>query len=110
MLMNRLSGTALLLLIIMKVNAGTISGTIRSAADRQPLPFSSVLVKGSTRGVSANSKGFYQLQLDPGEYILIGQFIGYGSVEQKIKVGRDPQQIDFELRPQEYSLTDVAVR
>lgn len=110
MLMNRLSGTALLLLIMLKVNAGTISGTIRSAADRQPLPFSSVLVKGSTKGVSANGKGFYQLQLDPGEYILIGQFIGYGSVEQKIKVGREPQQIDFELRPQQYSLNDVAVR
>lgn len=110
MLMNRLGISLLFLLVLVKVQAGTISGTIRSAADLQPLPFSAVLVKGSTKGVSANSKGFYQLQLEPGEYTLIGQFIGYGSVEQKIKVGKDPLQIDFELTPRQYSLTDVSVR
>ena len=90
--------------------AGTISGTIRSAAEAKPLAFSSVLIKGSTKGVSANSNGFYTINLDPGEYILVAQFVGYSSVEKKIRLSDTAVQVNFELTLQQYHLREVLVK
>ncbi len=94
---------------LLAVQAATISGTIR---DKQGniLAFSSVLVKGTTQGVSANSKGMYSLQLEPGSYTLVCQYIGHKSTERKIQVNRTDQVIDFELEVQQYSLADVEVK
>lgn len=92
------------------LHAGVISGTIRAASDNNPLPFSSILVKGTAKGVSANSKGFYSIQLEPGEYVLVCQFIGYGSVEKKMTIGNEAMTIDFSLAPQNYSLKSVEVK
>jgi hypothetical protein len=87
----------------------TISGIIR---DKQGniLAFSSILVKGTTQGVSANSKGMYFLQLEPGTYTLVCQYIGHKSTEKKIQVNKTNQVIDFELEVQQYSLADVEVK
>lgn len=96
-------------IISLQANAATISGTI-TQKDGTVLPFSSILVKGTTQGVSANGKGQYQLQLNPGEYTLVCQYIGYQSKEKKIQVGRTDIVVDFELEPQQYSLNEVVVK
>ncbi|MEN9686567.1 MAG: hypothetical protein RLZZ28_2353, partial [Bacteroidota bacterium] len=88
--------------------AGTVSGTI-SEKNGSVLPFSSILVKSSTMGVSANSKGQYSINLEPGNYTLICQSIGHKSVEKKVKIEKSDQVIDFELEIQQYSLNDVVV-
>lgn len=94
---------------LLMAQGATISGTIR---DKQGniLAFSSVLVKGTTQGVSANSKGMYFLQLEPGSYTLVCQYIGHKSNEKKIQVNKTDQVIDFELEVQQYSLADVEVK
>ena len=94
---------------LLMAQGATISGTIR---DKQGniLAFSSVLVKGTTQGVSANSKGMYFLQLEPGSYTLVCQYIGHKSTEKKIQVNKTDQVIDFELEIQQYSLADVEVK
>jgi hypothetical protein len=51
-----------------------------------PLPFSSVYVKNSTIGVSANYEGRYFLELPAGNYTLIYSSIGYFSQEKVVKV------------------------
>jgi len=89
-------------------NAAEVKGYVRDSSG-QPLAFSSLLVKGTTRGVSANGKGFYSLQLNPGEYTLVCQFIGFTSVEKKVKVGKDDLQLDFILAPIQYQLSQVEV-
>ncbi|MES2004155.1 MAG: DUF5686 and carboxypeptidase regulatory-like domain-containing protein [Bacteroidota bacterium] len=97
------------LFVCMAVDAAAISGTIKEK-NGTPLPFSSILVKGTTQGVSANSKGSYTVQLEPGEYTLVCQYIGHKSVEKKIRVGKADQVIDFELEEQQYSLKEVEVK
>ena len=89
-------------------HAATISGTIKEK-NGSVLAFSSLLVKGTTQGVSANIKGEYSVQLEPGEYTLVCQYIGHVSVEKKIKVGKTDQKIDFELEEQKYNLKEVTV-
>lgn len=97
------------LLFTIVADAATVTGTIKEK-NGSALAFSSILVKGSTLGVSANSKGVYAIVLEPGEYTLVCQYIGHKTLEKKIKVGRTDVQLDFELEEQQYSLKDVVVQ
>jgi hypothetical protein len=107
--MKQLLLLSMAIMALSTMRAATISGTIKDK-NGNLLPFSSVLVKGTTQGASANSKGKYTLQLTTGEYTLVGQFIGFKSVEKKIKVGNTDEILDFELEEQQYNLKDVVVK
>lgn len=90
-------------------SAQVVNGTITDTKN-ELLPYSSVVVKGTTQGVSANSKGFYSIQLAPGNYTLLCQYIGYRSVEKKITLEKGKNiEINFQLELQQYSLQDVTV-
>lgn len=98
------------LLISHFIFGATISGEILSAKDQKPLPFASVLVKGTTVGVSANAQGKFSLQLEPGEYTLVCQNVGYASQEKKIWVTKNNSIINFALESRQYDLKDVVVK
>ena len=98
----------LLFLTSLQLDAQMVSGYVKDSSGNV-LPFSSVLVKGSTKGVSANARGFYQINLNPGEYTLVGQYIGYTSVEKKISLTKDNKVQDFVLKPRQYQLAQVEV-
>lgn len=70
-------------LISMAVYSATISGTIRTK-NGVVLPFSSILVKGTAQGVSANGKGVYSVSPEPGDYTIVCQYIGYSTLEKKL--------------------------
>ena len=91
------------------VYAGKLSGTI-SDNKKQPLAFSSVLVKGTLQGTTANNVGKYLISLRPGEYTIVVQHIGYKSLEKKIVVGKDDQIVNFELQEQQYDLGTVIIK
>ena len=107
--MRKLFVFLLPLFICISVQAATVSGTIKEK-NGSPLAFSSILVKGTTQGVSANTKGIYMISLEPGEYVLVCQYIGHKTLEKKIRVSKTDLQIDFELEEQQYSLKDVVVQ
>ncbi len=107
--MRKLFLFLLSLVAAMAVEAATISGTIKEK-NGNFLAFSSILVKGTTQGVSANSKGVYAISLEPGEYVLVCQYIGHKTLEKKIRVSKSDIQLDFELEQQQYNLKDVVVQ
>ncbi len=41
------------------------------------LVYASILVKGTTQGTTANKEGNYFLQLEPGTYTIVAQYVGY---------------------------------
>ncbi len=106
--MKKLFILSITIFVSLSVYSATISGIIKEK-NGGVLPFSSILVKGTTQGVSANAKGAYTLQLEAGDYTLVCQYIGHATVEKKIKVGKSDQVIDFELEEQQYNLKDVVV-
>ncbi|MGV3595467.1 MAG: DUF5686 family protein, partial [Sediminibacterium sp.] len=107
--MRIILSACLLIITLVKVQSQTISGTITDL-NKEVLPFSSILVKGTTQGVSANSKGYYSIQLIPGNYTLVCQYIGYKAVEKKIVVEKGSNQVvDFQLEQQQYNLQEVMV-
>ena len=78
--MSKIYCSLLTLYLFCSVNATTVSGLIRSGKENKPLAFSSILLKGTTKGVSANKNGYYSISLDPGEYTLVCQFVGFTTV------------------------------
>jgi Family of unknown function (DUF5686)/CarboxypepD_reg-like domain len=89
--------------------AATVSGIVKDAKGNV-LPFSSLLVKGSGQGSSANIKGVYSIVLGAGSYTLVCQHVGFKTIEKKIKVGQEDIELNFELEEQQYTLKDVVVQ
>lgn len=88
-------------------NAAIITGSVRTTKG-DILPFSSILIRQSTVGTTANARGDFSLELPNGTYTLICQYVGYRSAEKTIRVTGD-MQIDFELEEQQYDLKEVKV-
>src|SRR5579871_3467499 len=86
-----------------------ITGTVRDEK-RNALAYASILVKGTTRGVTAANDGRYTLDLAPGAYTLVCQYVGYARMESRINVGETPVVVDFQLSPQQLSMKEVVVR
>jgi hypothetical protein len=89
--------------------AGKITGTITNEKG-EPLPYSSLNIKGSKEGTSANSQGVYFFQLSAGTYTIICRHVGYERKEQTITVSNEDVQLDFILKEQTVSLGEVVVK
>lgn len=74
------------------------------------LPFASVFIKENNKGTNANSEGKYSLKLEPGQYLLVCQYVGYKKEERKITVNNDDIELNFILTLQEMTLTEVVVK
>ena len=86
-----------------------IIGTVRDDKG-SPLGYASLTIKGTTRGVTASGDGRYSIELSPGEYTLVCQYVGYGREEKKIRVGQTDEVVDFQLSQQQLSMAAVVVR
>ncbi|MCX6136336.1 MAG: TonB-dependent receptor [Ignavibacteriales bacterium] len=59
---------------------GSISGEVRDAITKQPLPGANVMLVGTTRGTTSDDKGYYVIKnIDPGTYLVKAAIIGYES-------------------------------
>ena len=91
------------------VRATRVTGTVRDEKGNV-LPYSSILVKGTTRGVTAGGDGRYSIELAPGQYTLVCQYVGYGRQEKAVSVGTAGLEVDFRLSLQQLSMAEVVVR
>jgi hypothetical protein len=99
----------LLLFAVFSADAQRISGIVTNEK-QQPLPFASIIVRGTSKGTSANSEGRFVLALEPGNYTLICQHVGYKAEQEKIVISNADVQVNFQLTEQQYNLADVTVR
>ncbi|HEY4108646.1 DUF5686 and carboxypeptidase regulatory-like domain-containing protein [Puia sp.] len=99
----------LTLLCSSAARANRVTGTVRDEKGNV-LPYSSILIKGTTRGVTAGGDGRYSIELSPGEHTIVCQYVGYGRQEKKVQVGRADIVVDFRLSPQQLSMAEVVVR
>ncbi|RYE51061.1 MAG: carboxypeptidase-like regulatory domain-containing protein, partial [Sphingobacteriales bacterium] len=72
--------------------------------------YASISVKGTTKGTTSNSTGKYSINLTPGTYTLICQYIGYGKSEKTITVTAADEVLNFSLSIQELTLGEVVVK
>lgn len=103
---GRVSVGILFLLISAVSNASTIRGLVKDA-EGNLLAFATLFVKGTQKGVSANSEGVYEITLSPGEYVLVAQYIGYAHKEVSVKLTSQDLYQDIILERQELMLAPV---
>jgi len=85
----------------------SISGKITGEGN-QPIPFASVYVKNTTKGVSANSEGAYNLQLAPGNYEMQFKAVGYAQQIKQITLSQN-QVINISLKTETYQLKNITI-
>lgn len=81
-----------------------VKGTIFDETG-QPLPGASVIVKGTTKGVSSDFDGLYSIKAKDTD-ILVFSFMGYASKEIKVK---DKTTINVTLQPDAQNLDEVVI-
>lgn len=74
------------------------------------LPYSSITIKGTTIGASANNRAKYAVNVKPGSYTIICQHIGYTALEKNVTVGNADEEITFLLEEQKLQLKEVVVK
>jgi TonB-dependent starch-binding outer membrane protein SusC len=85
----------------------TVTGTLVSATDKQPLIGATVLVKGTNNGVTTDTKGKYTIKVDnPADAVLVVAYLGF--IQQEVPVqGR--VTVDVELEEDVKQLDEVVV-
>ena len=76
---------------------------------KESLPFASVFVRGTTIGTNSNADGFYTLKLEPGQYEIVYQYVGYRKEIKTIKIEADAT-INAVLSADSYELKEVTVK
>ncbi|OCX50362.1 hypothetical protein BEL04_21480 [Mucilaginibacter sp. PPCGB 2223] len=70
----------------------------------KPIAFVPVYIKGTSNGTIANEHGFYQLKVNPGNYIVAFRFIGYEQQTLDVKVIDANVELNATLEPENYTL------
>lgn len=97
------------LLLSSTVQAIRIYGTVQDTTG-EFMPYAYIRVVGSTKGVITNDKGRYELNLAPGTYMIICQYVGYAQEKRSITVGQEALEVNFILKQQELLMPDVVIQ
>jgi hypothetical protein len=91
------------------VLAVKISGTITDDKGNI-LPYASIFIKGSSIGTTSNNLGKYFMDLAPGNYTIVCQYVGYTRQEKTVTLNAASITLDFQLSVQQTSLKEVTVK
>ena len=74
------------------------------------LPYSSITIKGTTIGASANNRARYAISVKPGTYMVVCQHIGYAAQEKKVTITDNDEELAFFLSEQKLELKEIVVK
>lgn len=89
----------------------SLKGTVIDKGDRSPIPYASIIVKGTTIGTQTDEEGRFSIEnLLPGPYTLLVSFVGYKAEQtpEYLLTVKD-LQITVELEENTNELTDINV-
>nr|WP_295931387.1 DUF5686 and carboxypeptidase regulatory-like domain-containing protein [uncultured Dyadobacter sp.] len=88
--------------------ASGIRGVIKTTKG-QPLPFAAIIVKGTSISTISNEEGRYQLDLKPGFYEVIFQYLGFKTGQKGFTVESGMQTFDLTMEEQALNLGEVRI-
>ncbi|MBC7507514.1 MAG: carboxypeptidase-like regulatory domain-containing protein [Ferruginibacter sp.] len=98
-----------ILLMSIKASAQKIYGTVfNSKGDL--LPYSSITIKNTTIGASANNRAKFAINLTPGTYTVVCQHIGYATQEKTFTISTGDKEAAFILTEQKLVMKEVVVK
>ncbi len=99
--------------LVTTCNAAAINGYVSDAANGEPLPVASVVVKDTDRGAATNLDGYFVIDyIDPGVYTLLISNLGYDGIEMEVLVNEgisDPLQIEIKRGSMKLEEVEVVV-
>jgi hypothetical protein len=102
-------GFAALLFSFNQAIAGGIKGKV-IADDGSPLAYATIYVKQIGSGTTTNDEAYYELQLAPGNYELVFQFLGYQTQVHQVTVDQEFVILDIVLKSQATMLRSVEIK
>ncbi|NQV02544.1 MAG: carboxypeptidase-like regulatory domain-containing protein [Bacteroidia bacterium] len=110
-LIYRITPGVLLLLhgLTLPAQVTKIMGSITDASTKEPLPFTNVVIAGTTIGTLTDFNGKYSIEFTARADSVRASLIGYAPLIQKITLHQF-QAIDFALQPESYTLEEVTIR
>lgn len=85
-----------------------IQGMIKTKKG-DPLPFAAIVVKGTSISTISNEEGRYQLDLKPGYYEVIFQYLGFKTGQKEFTVENRMQTFDLTMEEQALNLGEVRI-
>lgn len=85
-----------------------ISGKIVDEKN-QPIPFASVFIKNTSKGISANAEGYYVLSSDKTSLTLVFTAIGFKPLENVVNLTAE-STLNIQLKEEFYSLKGVTIK
>lgn len=96
-------------LISFSAIAGMIKGKVTDAQG-EVLPYATIYIQGTTKGVSANAYGHYELNIDPGTYQVVCQYIGFKQVIYSVTIkGNETIEHNFSLKDEGLQMNAVVI-
>jgi hypothetical protein len=99
----------LAILLAIKTSAQKMYGTVFNAKG-DLLPYSSITIKGTTTGASANNRAKFAFNVAPGTYTIICQHIGYATQEKVVTITTHDEEVIFILAEQKLVMKEVVVK
>lgn len=85
----------------------TIKGKITNK--NEPLPFVTIVNKGTTTGAISNDLGNYELKLSAGTHTLVFQYVGFKKTEHIINLKQNTE-LNMDLKSEGVSLNEIVVK
>lgn len=85
-----------------------IRGFVHDKSDGESLIGATLMIEGTTIGVTSNAYGFYSFTLDEGEYTLVVSYIGFQPQEHELQLSQDIS-LDISLEKNASLLEEVTV-
>jgi len=86
-----------------------IYGIITDEKD-EPLPYATIILKGSSIGVNANADGKYELSIPNGSHTIHYQYVGYKTIEKFIQYDGKRIELNIQLFPQDIEIKEVEIK
>jgi len=109
-MMNKNYLLAIILLLFPIVSfAGLLKGKITDDKGIS-LPYATIYIQGTTKGTTANSDGAYEFVLEPGNYKIVCQYIGFKQNTYSVNIlGNETVQHDFKLADESLHMKEVVI-
>jgi hypothetical protein len=85
-----------------------IKGTIKTQKG-EILPFAAISVKGSSIGTISNAEGIYQLDLKPGKYEIVFQYLGFKNGMKSIAIDNKMESLNVVMEEQALNLGEARI-
>jgi len=85
----------------------TLSGRITNAKN-EAIGFTSIYMRNSSYGTTANEEGQYQLKLSPGNYTIVYRFVGYREKAMQVSITDHDEKLNMQLEDEIFALDDTA--